>query len=167
MVFKLLHVALLASFKYILTIPYAMLIGLEYKEALLAVLAGGIGGFLFFYYLSGWVIQKSYVFWSKTWKKFPASIKSRFRILLRFISRKRPRKVFTRKNRLIARLRNNYGFWGIIIATPVFLTIPLGAFLTNKYYAGRKHVVAYMVLSIIGWALLLTAILQLFPGILG
>ncbi|MBK6285707.1 MAG: hypothetical protein IPF54_26295 [Draconibacterium sp.] len=48
MIFKILHVILLASVKYFLTLPYALIIGLDFDQALISVLIGGIGGFLFF-----------------------------------------------------------------------------------------------------------------------
>ena len=38
MAIKIIHVILLASVKYIFTLPYAMIIGLEYKQAIIAIL---------------------------------------------------------------------------------------------------------------------------------
>jgi hypothetical protein len=51
MVSKFIQIVLLASVKYFLTIPYTILIGMDYKTAVIAIVTGGIGGFLFFYYL--------------------------------------------------------------------------------------------------------------------
>ena len=48
MIIKFAHVILLAAIKFIVTLPYALIIGMEYNQALLAVLTGGIGGFIFF-----------------------------------------------------------------------------------------------------------------------
>ena len=48
MVSKLFQLFLLASFKYILTVPYVLLLEIEYKYALPTVVIGGIGGFFFF-----------------------------------------------------------------------------------------------------------------------
>lgn len=74
-------------------------------------------------------------------------------------------KLFSKKNRYIVRLKSTYGFWGIIIATPVILTIPIGAFLANKYYGRRKHIVPYMIISIVGWAVVLSGFVHLFPKV--
>ncbi|NCB07620.1 MAG: hypothetical protein EOM73_05605 [Bacteroidia bacterium] len=74
-------------------------------------------------------------------------------------------RIFTRKNRLLARFRTTYGFWGIIVSTPVFLTVPIGAFLANKYYSHRKNLVLYMILSFVGWGAVLTGIVHLFPKV--
>jgi hypothetical protein len=73
--------------------------------------------------------------------------------------------VSTKRKRLLVKLRNRYGFVGIIIATPVLLSIPLGAFLLNRYYSRKKHVFAYMVLSILSWSIVLSAIVIILPNL--
>lgn len=165
MIFKIVHVAFLASIKYFLTLPYAMIIGLDFKQALLAVLAGGIGGFLFFYYLSKHVSKGIDYIWPYFCKIIPLSIKNRFQTYCVRKMQQSPRKRFSRKNRFIAKFRSTYGFWGIIIATPFILTIPVGAFLANKYYSKRRQTVPFMILSIISWAAVLSGIVHIFPKV--
>ncbi len=165
MFLKILHIVLLASVKYILTLPYAMIIGLDYKYAILAVLLGGIGGFLFFFYLSKKLEIGLHIIWPHLCRFVPGGIKRRYNIFCEHQRAKRSKKVFTKKSRFLVRVKKSYGFWGIIIATPVFLTIPIGAFLANRYYAHRKRIVWYMILSIIGWAGVLSGLVHLFPGI--
>lgn len=165
MIFKILHVVLLASVKYFFTLPYAMIIGLDYKEAILAVLAGGIGGFLFFYYLSKPVFRGLQQARPFICKLFPVALRTRYKSICKNNKQSRNSKRFTRKNRFLAKFRRSYGFWGIIISTPLFLTIPLGAFLAGKYYSKRKFLVGYMILSIVGWAAVLSGIVHLFPGV--
>jgi len=165
MVLKILHVILLASVKYIITLPYAMVIGLEYEQALFSVLLGGIGGFLFFYYLSKPVIRGFNLILPRICKLIPENIKIKYRHFCERTSTRRKTKKFTRKNRFIARFRRSYGFWGIIVTTPLFLTIPLGAFLAGKYYSNRRYLVLYMVISIIFWAAILSGLIHLFPNV--
>ena len=166
MVIKFLHVILLASVKYIVTLPYAMIIGMEYPQALVAVLLGGIGGFLFFYYLSRRVIRIFNHNCPKISSFIPLVFRERYKAFCENRNaRRKPIKIFSRKNRFIARLRTNYGFWGIILTTPVLLSIPLGAFLANKYYSRRRHIVLFMILSIIGWAGVLSGFVCLFPKV--
>ena len=164
MVIKILHVVLLASVKYFFTLPYAMIIGIDYFPAVIAVLGGGIGGFLMFFYLSKPVFRffnRNQVYICAL---IPLKLKNRYRL---FCERRKRlhKKIFTRKNRFIIRLKTTYGFWGIIIATPVLLTIPVGAFLASKYYSKRKMLIPYMILSIVGWAVVLSGFIHLFPEV--
>jgi hypothetical protein len=164
-VIKILHVILLASVKYIITLPYAMVIGLEYKQAIFAVLIGGIGGFLFFYYLSKPVFRAVDKYWPVICKYGPPVIRAKYKVWCERKQVRRKTKVFSRKNRTIAKIKRTYGLWGIVLTTPLFLTIPVGAFLASKYYSRRKYIVGYMILSIIGWAAVLSILVHLFPNI--
>ena len=164
MFFKIIHVALLASVKYFITLPYAMLIGLEYNQAIFAVLTGGIGGFLFFYYMSKSVFRGLGLIRPFVNQMMPNFIKIRYQAFNQNRITKKPAKAFSKKRRFI-KLRNTYGFWGIIITTPLFLTIPVGAFLASRYYSKRKQTVPYMIISFIGWAAVLTGIVHIFPKV--
>lgn len=165
MIFKIVHVILLASVKYFFTLPYAMIIGLDYKQAILAVLVGGIGGFLFFFYLSNKVSRSFQAAKPFFYRLIPTTIKTRYQHFYGRRKQLQNKKRFTRKNRFLAKFRRTYGFWGIIITTPLFLTIPLGAFLAVKYYRRRRFLVFYMILSIVGWAAVLSGIVHLFPTV--
>ncbi len=146
--------------------PYARLIGLNYTQALISVLIGGIGGFLFFYYLSGWFIKKVKIAEPFLCWFVPQFLKRRYAAFCEKQTKRRSiKKVFSKKNRFIARLKRSYGFWGIIFTTPVLLTIPLGAFLVKKYYSKRRHVISYMIISITAWAVILTTAIQIFPNL--
>jgi hypothetical protein len=165
MVFKIFHVILLASVKYFLTLPYAMIIGLNFAQALASVLIGGIGGFLFFYYLSKRLSGVVHFAKTKMCHIMPSFIKSRVQLFCEKLTAKKSSKKFSRRSRYIARVKNTYGFWGIIIATPFILTIPVGAFLANKYYAKRRQTVPLMILSIVSWAAVLSGIVHIFPKV--
>ncbi|RIJ47447.1 hypothetical protein D1614_15180 [Maribellus luteus] len=164
MALKVLHIVILASVKYMLTLPYAMIIGMEYKYAILALLGGGIGGFLFFYYLSKRVLKGWRVLLPQICQRVPVGIKQRVQLFCSS-KNKKPRKRFTRRKRFLVKIKTTYGLWGIIIATPFFLTIPVGAFLANKYYSRRKNIVFYMILSIVSWGMVYSGIILLFPRI--
>ncbi|HKJ43496.1 MAG TPA: hypothetical protein VKA27_15470 [Sunxiuqinia sp.] len=158
---KLIHVFFLATVKYFITFPYALLIGLDLTQAIIAVTVGGLSGFFFFYYLSAVIIR-----YLKSHKEDVFYFANKYlKIDMNWIFRKLKPKAptSTRKKRMFIKFRNKYGFVGIIIATPVILSIPLGAFLLNRYYSRKKHVFAYMVLSILGWAMLFSAIVIILP----
>lgn len=162
-ILKLLHVYLLATIKYFVTFPYSLLIGLNFTQTIIVVTIGGISGFFFFFYLSGYLIRLFHVY-----KHFLLSgLRSLFHIDLRQLfsgqGTKSPKRRVTRKTRLLVNLRKRYGFWGIIIMTPSLLSIPIGAFLLKKYYPRRKNAATYMTISILGWALLFSSIFIIFP----
>jgi len=160
-----LHVILLASVKYFLTLPYAMIIGLDFEQALISVLIGGIGGFLFFYYLSKRVLVFGDYLKPKICRFIPSAIKLRFQIICETVYVKKTSRIFSKKSRFLAKVKTTYGFWGIIIATPFILTIPVGAFLASKYYAKRPQTVPFMILSIVSWAAVLSGIVHIFPKV--
>jgi hypothetical protein len=166
MFFKLLQVILLSSVKYFLTIPYAFLIGLKVEAAIPAILIGGMGGFLFFYYLlkpiSGWLgLLKPLAC-----KIMPPTFRMRYASFCNLWLVPKKKAFFTRRNRRIVKIKRSYGMWGIVIATPVLLTIPVGAFLARHYYSKNRKIILYMMASIAGWGVVFSAILQLFPGII-
>lgn len=165
MVFKIFHVILLASVKYFFTLPYALIIGLDYQQAIISVLIGGIGGFLFFYYLSKRVITAIEYLKPRICRFIPEFVKVRFHVFCTRMSLNKPAKIFSKRSRFIAKVKSSYGFWGIIIGTPFILTIPVGAFLANKYYAKRPYTVPIMILSIISWAGVLSGIVFVFPKV--
>ena len=165
MAIKIIHVILLASVKYIFTLPYAMIIGLEYKQAIIAVLIGGIGGFLFFYYLSKHLLRGIDIAWPCICRIIPPIIKTKYAAYCERRIKKRDPKVFSRRSRFIAKIRTTYGLWGIVFVTPILLTIPVGAFLARKYYSQHKLIVPLMILSTIGWGVVLSGFVHLFPNV--
>ncbi|MEL7586872.1 MAG: hypothetical protein AAGU19_09175, partial [Prolixibacteraceae bacterium] len=137
-ILKFLHVYLLAGVKYFLTFPYAMVIGMGYTQTIIAVTIGGISGFIFFYYFSGIIIR----YYCKHKDVFFSVIKKYLLLdLIRLFGRKQGKSVvFSKRVRYLVKLRKSYGLWGIVITTPVLLSIPLGAFLLKKYYSRQKNV---------------------------
>jgi len=160
-ILKLIQVFLLATVKYSMTLPYALVIGLDYPETILTAIVGGMTGFYFFYRISGLIIN----YFNKHLSKIHFAFKKYFKIdILSLFKRKdKKRQIFTKKMRLIIKLKNNYGFWGIIISTPILLSFPIGAFLLKKYYSKNKNIFPYMLLSVIGWCLIFSTIFVIFP----
>lgn len=95
----------------------------------------------------------------------PTFIKVKFQLFCENLTAKKTSKIFSRKSRFIAKVKTTYGFWGIIIATPFILTIPVGAFLANKYYSKRWQTVPFMIMSIVSWAAVLSGIVHIFPKV--
>jgi hypothetical protein len=161
-VLKIIQVFLLASVKYFLTFPYAILIGLNFKQTLIAVTLGGIAGFFFFYYFSGFALDRIHHLKTFLRKYIPISVRV-YRHLLSWRRNVTGEKVFSKRSRFIVRFRSRFGLPGIVILSPVILSIPIGAFLLNKYYSKHKFAMPYMVLSILSWTAVFVAFALIFP----
>lgn len=164
-VLKIIEVFLLATVKFVLTFPVALLIGLNFEQSLIAVTLGGISGFFFFYYFSGFVIKRFHHVKIFLRKHIPQSFRLKYRQLLLWRIKMTGERVFTKKNRFIARFRAKFGLAGIVILSPVVLSLPIGAFLLNKYYSKHKFATHFMVLSILSWAAVFVAFVLIFPNL--
>jgi hypothetical protein len=165
-VLKIIQVFLLASVKYVITFPFAILIGLNLQQTLIAVTLGGIAGFFFFYHISGFAIKRFHHVKSFLRKYLPLSVRLKYRQLKTWRIRITGERVFSRRNRFLVNLRSKFGLPGIVILSPVILSIPIGAFLLNKYYSKHKFAMPLMVLSILSWTAVFVAFVLIFPQIM-
>lgn len=112
---------LLSTVKFGMTFPLAIM---EFKfswlETILWINLGGILGIYFFAYLSEWVNR---------WLN-----KLTDKILLKRKKVRKKKKVFTKKNRRIVKIKQRYGLVGIAVSTPILLSIPIGVFLLVRYF---------------------------------
>lgn len=139
-VLKLLTVFALSSVKFFFMLFGAYAWGLSFWEALATTIAGGILGSVFFYYLSGLILD----------------MLSQLNMFSRKEVKVKQAKTFSRKNRLIVRTKSNYGLIGIAIITPVVLSIPVGIFIIRKYYSKKPYALAITCATVVVWS---TAIL--------
>ncbi|PKO98227.1 MAG: hypothetical protein CVU14_08405 [Bacteroidetes bacterium HGW-Bacteroidetes-9] len=159
---KQLGILLISSVKFLIAAPASYLFGYSYLHTLINTTSGGLLGVLFFFFLSRAIFR--------LYRRIAPAVSNNFRKMIGLpvlsddeIKYNRGRKrIFTRKNRLIIKIRRTYGLPGIIILTPVLLSIPIGTFLAIKYYSSRKNLLAWLSLSVIAWALVLTTVVELF-----
>ena len=162
-IFKIVQVFLLATVKYVLTFPYALLIGLNYQQTIISVTLGGIAGFFFFYHFSGFALRQFHHVKTFVWKCTPRFLCFKYRQLVAWRKRTTGERVFTKRSRFIAKFRAKYGLFGIVVASPIILSLPIGAFLLNKYYPKHKLAMPYMVISILSWTAVFVAFAIIFP----
>lgn len=105
--------------------------------------AGGIGGTIFYTYVSAVLL--------KWWDKFKEG--------KAFFEKK---KVFTKANRRIIRIKKRFGLTGIAILTPVLLSIPLGAFLAERFYKDKKKVILAISFWVVVWSIVFYFIYYFF-----
>ncbi len=66
-----------------------------------------------------------------------------------------PKRIFTRGNRLIVRLKRNYGLLGIAILPPI-LSVPITAVLAAKYFRHDARALPVLMSAVVVWSLVLS-----------
>lgn len=145
-VLKEISVIIFSSFKFAMTFPLAIL---EYKMGVLKTIMwtniGGLLGILVFAFLSEQLIYfwRNYLpnlFRNGSGKSVPEVLPNR--------------KIFTRRSRRIVRIKSKYGLIGIALATPVLLSIPIGAFLIVRYFDNKPNKLIYLAVANLIWSIL-------------
>jgi hypothetical protein len=140
---KALLIILSATWKFAATFPVAIYIfEMTFIETLVYTNLGGLIGIIVSLFFSKGIIY----LWETLSSEKPKT-------------RKKTKKTFTKFNRRLVLLKTKYGMPGIAILTPVVLSIPLGTFLTAKYYRHKKDSYLFLFLSQIAWSFIYTIIL--------
>ena len=129
-ILKIISVFLVASVKYFWATPYSFGLRLNEWETIFFMEAGGILGFLFYYYFFGFLFKELKLLWPVVYNFTPVLFKVRFEMwLVRLRLKRTNARKFTKRNKMIVRMRRRYGMWGLVILSPIILSIPVGAFL--------------------------------------
>ncbi len=158
---KQITILLLSAVKLMVAIPLSTLLGYSYLQTFLNTATGGILGVLFFFFLSKNLL-KAYEALRPFLVRQVLYLRQYSGQRLIVSSKVRQHRRFTRRNRLIVKIRRKYGMPGIIILTPIILSIPLGTFLAIKYYSSRKNLLAWLSLSVILWSAVISSFIELF-----
>ena len=150
----------ISSIKFLFAIPISLEIGFSFLQTWIATTIGGLTGVLFFFFLSKGIIlmYKRYLSKIVTRSIYHISTYKQNRNLIA----KPKKRIFTYRNKLLVRIRRRYGLLGIVILTPVLLSIPLGTFLAIKYYPKQKNLLAYLFLSVMAWSFLMSSVMSIF-----
>lgn len=163
---KILNVALIASIKYFWAAPYAYVLDFSVWQTFFTIEAGGLVGFVFYYSLSKFIFHEVDIYGPRLYCCLPQWVQQ---AVERWHSSRQKKKAlrpkFTRRNKLIIRLRKRWGMWGIVVLSPVLLSLPVGAILGSKYYVNERGFIPAMLLSIIIWGMISVALFTLFPGL--
>lgn len=153
-ILKYINVMVIASIKFFWATPYAYLFRLNQIETFVMVEMGGLLGFLLFYSLFSFLLKELKLIWPLIYHVTPRIFKVRFE---QWLDERRYRRItankFTRTNKMIVMIRRKYGMLGIIILTPVLLSIPVGALLGTKYFHHRRSFIPFMLFSIFAWGI--------------
>ncbi len=161
--FKILNVFLVAMVKYFYAPWFGFTLGLDFWETMPGVVLGGIASFFFFYFITELFLV--YVRHLKPVVVYVTPNRTRLRYRdwrEKRHERRKKKKVFTRRNKFFVRMRQTYGMWGIVVLTPVVLSIPVGAFLLRKYYGHRREAIPAMLVALALEGLLTGAVFWVF-----
>ncbi len=129
---------LLASVKFAIAVPFFILENkLTFLQGFLFGVSSGLFGILTFMFLSTIILR----FWH--WLKEQLGIK-----------RRKPQKVFTKRSRMMVRIKSKYGLAGIALLSPIIISIPIGVFLAMRYFKNKNKVFLYMWGGVILWSLI-------------
>lgn len=167
--FKVLQVFLLSSIKFLLAVPYAFKMKFDCLQTIIITSSGGISGVIFyFYFFSGMLrLLRKHFLWryNLIFNKIFARPRRFFEYRKKVRQSKfKHRKKFTRKNKIIVRIKQKWGLFGIAFLTPILLTIPLGTFLATKYYSRhlKKTVLISLFISVLAWSIILSLLMTFF-----
>ena len=143
---KILEVLLIAGVKFVIAPFEAERYGFNFKEAFTITTSGGIIGILAFTFIGdaiafGW--QKLIGIFKKPLKENGPS-----------------KKKFTLTKKFIVRTKMRFGLWGLVITTPCILSIPIGTFVTHRFYRKKMRNVLLLISSLLIWSLILNGMAQ-------
>ena len=151
---QILLTILFSSFKFAATFPLVIIqFEFSFAETILWTNVGGIAGIYFFAFLSGKIIS----WWKRTFRKSNRSILK---------DEQQSKKIFTRKNRRIVRVKTKYGLIGIALITPFLLSIPVGVFLVVRYYHSSRARFLYLIGANLVWSLIYTGFYMFWEELL-
>ncbi|MCK4879252.1 MAG: hypothetical protein KAS82_01285 [Bacteroidales bacterium] len=151
---QILIIILFSSFKFAATFPLVIVqFEFSFAETILWTNVGGIAGIYFFAFLS----EKMIDWWKRTFRRANRKILE---------DEQQVKKIFTRKNRRIVRIKQKYGLFGIALITPFLLSIPVGVFLMVRYYYTSKTKFLYLIVSNLLWSIIYTGFYMFWEELL-
>jgi len=154
---KILLVVLLSSVKFIAGPPFAYYdnqYDFSFLETNIYCITGGMLGVVLFSYFSKQIDN----FWH--WLR-PKLLKVSDGIQQKE-TKPAPKKVFTKRNRMVVKVWKKYGALGIAFLTPVLFSIPIGTILANYLVKDKKTIYWFMFMAITFWSVVMTGMFELF-----
>lgn len=142
---KAIGIFLLSAVKLLFAPGAAVASGFTPLQAVALTSSGGCSGVIFFYYFGHWAMKKV------------LGIHQRY--FVKDLPGKPPlrkRKVFSNRNRMIVRVKYNFGMLGLAVLTPAVLSIPIGAVISARFYFDNKFMLPLLLVSTTAWCVGLT-----------
>lgn len=141
---KIASVALTCSFAFKIGFPTAFVVlEHDFLNVMLVSVSGATIGNVFFTYLSAELLKLIH----------------NYRVRRNLIHK---RKIFSKFNRRVIKVKQKFGLAGIAFITPILLSTPLGAFLAERFFKDKRKIILYLTAATLFWAFALYAILTFF-----
>ncbi len=154
----------LGTFKFVpshwalyLTAKHTESIELNFFEIYLSTSFGAIICMTVFYFSATFFMQKAFERKKIKWAIYQTKLKRGQKIK----RRERPKKNFTRINKLLVKVKLKIGFHIFIVVTVLFLSIPLGSIICAKFYKHQKKTFPFMLSVVFLYSLLMTSLIKL------
>jgi hypothetical protein len=143
---KIIEIGLIASIKFLFAPFEAERNGFDFQNSFLITTSGGIIGIIVFTFVGRGITY--------SWKKASAFFKKKNQTEVE------GKKIFTRGNKLIVRIKIKYGLIGLSIITPAIISIPVGTIVINHFYRKKMQNVIALIFSLLAWSILLNGLAQ-------
>lgn len=137
---------ILSATKFVTAPITSLNIGFGYLDTLVITTVGGLLGVFFFFFVSATILKLANRYTKHTSKGKTS----------------KKRKHFTWKNKLIVRIKRDYGLIGLAAITPTLLSIPLGTFLAARFFADKRKVLIYLAASVVVWSVIVSSVVIIF-----
>lgn len=143
---KVLEVGLIASVKFLIAPFEAERQGFNFYQSFIITTSGGIIGIIAFTFIGDLIAYG----WIKLLGLFRKPVQGATPV----------KKKFTLRNKFIVRAKMKFGLLGLVITTPSIISIPIGTFVTHRFYKRKYRNVMLIIISLIIWSLALNGIAQ-------
>jgi hypothetical protein len=138
-VLRVIGLVLFSSVKFLFAPSTVYLSGYSFWETIAITLIGGtVGVFTFFY-------TGSAIF-SFINERFPSNKK---------------KKAFSKKNRLLIRVKSSWGIIGLAFISPCLISLPIGGFIAARYFRNDARTIPAFLAAVVFWSFTLTSITAL------
>ena len=136
---KILGLLAFSTLKFFFSPSAALLAGYSFFETIFITVVGGYTGFVLFFFAG-----KAMVAWFHR------------------VFKRKKKKLFNKRNRMIVKIKAKYGLMGIAVLTPLLLSIPVGALLASYYFPRAKRTLPIFFICLVIWSFILTSLWSLF-----
>ncbi len=139
-VFKIGGIFFLSAVKFVFAPGAAIASGFSFWQTLIITICGGLFGVFFFYYFGLYLMKRI-----AKWKRKPS-----------LSDKKSAPQVFNRGSRKLIKVKQNFGLIGLVVLTPVLISIPIGCVVAARFFSQHRLTLPLMATSVVLWAIVIT-----------